>query len=105
MVEIRADIHFKALVTNYINETQRKRNVIIVDLFHFSVGNWHDFKHQYPFNIVHKGDPMMNVECHISAKDFLELVGKIKVEATEKLQMRDLDSSGLKAWGSCDLIS
>ncbi len=84
MLEIRAVVYFNEPITHYINETQRKRNVILMDLFHFYIRNRGRLKEQYDFKAVDIRDHMINDYCDISGEAFLALVGKTLQEAEEK---------------------
>ncbi|MBA3025275.1 MAG: hypothetical protein FP820_02570 [Sulfurimonas sp.] len=86
MVEMRANILFDKPIQAYINETQRKRNVIVVDLFAFHLGQWSSFKQQY--NFVDTEPLLMNARCTISGEEFLELVGATHETAQAKLDER-----------------
>jgi hypothetical protein len=83
MVEMRADILFDNPIQNYVNETQRKRNAVVVDLFSFHLGEWTSFEREYDF--VEHSPLMMDARCTISGDEFLELVGATHEAAQAKL--------------------
>jgi hypothetical protein len=86
MVEMRADILFDKPIKNYINEMQRNRNAIVINLHSFYLGQWTDFMKKY--NFVETSPLMMDAKCTISGAEFLALVGATHKEAIAKLETK-----------------
>jgi hypothetical protein len=84
MVTIDACVYFNKEIEFYINETQKKRNVIYLNLSDFSVKHWSEFQYQYNFESVEDLSGLMTLKSFITDHEFLSLIGSTFDEAIEK---------------------